>query len=80
MEKPITYYGLGEIKLPFGVILAFCILIGVILTLALVYGEIFKLKREVKLKDKTIEKMEKELTNLRDLPMTEVEVEKEKNQ
>ena len=68
--EPVTLnYYLGSIQAPFSLVAVFAIAIGAVLGVIAVLGVVFRQKREIARLKKQIRLAEKEVANLRALPL-----------
>ncbi len=68
-----TFHGYRTVPLPIPMSMAICVLIGAITIFFSSLMTQLRLKRKVKEQNKTIQLMEKEINELRNLPITEIE-------
>ena len=64
----VSYY-FGSYEIDLLIVVVICLVIGALLGVTAVLGKVFSLKQEMSRKDKKIRITEKELENLRSLPL-----------
>ena len=74
-----TFYEYRTVPLPIPLTMAVCVLAGAATIIFTMFFSQLRLKRKVKEQGKTIQLMEKEINQLRNLPITEIEEDIEEN-